>query len=142
MESRDANATHVIDLLPESGHVEYTSERKEQEAIEFVYQNLDMLERQVISRDPHAIKLAFRLMTIADGAFAEGLEIVLGQLIRIDPALFLRQLKEAEDQIIGLGGLIGNYGDIYVDKIEAHRLETDKRIYALEGVTDPEGNPK
>jgi hypothetical protein len=27
----DANATHVIDLLPESGHVESTSERKEHE---------------------------------------------------------------------------------------------------------------
>jgi hypothetical protein len=132
-----ANATHVADLLPESGHVEYTSDKREHETVEFVNQNLDMLERQVISRDPASIKLAFRLMTIADGEFAESLEIALGQLIRIDPTLFLRQLKEAKDQIIGLGGLTGNYGYVFVDKVEAQRLETARRIDSLEGVTDP-----
>jgi hypothetical protein len=76
-------------------------------------------------------------MKIADGTFAESLEIALGQLIRIDPTLFLRELKEAKDQIIGLGGLTGNYGDVFVDKIEAHRLETARRIDSLEGITDP-----
>ncbi len=73
-----ANAMKVMSLLPESD-VKYTNERKENEAIQFVYQNVGMLERQVISRDPDAVKLAFKLRTIADGAFAEDLDIVLGR---------------------------------------------------------------
>jgi len=130
------NAIKVISLLPERDHVTYTGEKNESEATQFVYQNLGMLERQVISRDPNAIKLAFRLKAIADGAFAEDLDVLLGQLIRIDPALFLRQLKNAKVQNGRLDALVGNYGDIYADKVEAQRLETKERIRALETVSD------
>jgi hypothetical protein len=130
------NAIKVISLLPERDHVTYTGEKNENEATQFVYQNLGMLERQVISRDPNAIKLAFRLKAIADGAFAEDLDVLLGQLIRIDPALFLRQLKNAKVQNGRVDALVGNYGDIYADKVEAQRLETKERIRALETVSD------
>ena len=130
------NAIKVISLLPERDHVTYTGEKNENDAIQFVYQNLGMLERQVISRDPNSIKLAFRLKGIADGAFAEDLDVLLGQLIRIDPTLFLRQLKNANIQNGRLDALVGNYGDIYVDKVEAQRLETKERIRALETVSD------
>src|SRR5947209_7170819 len=69
------NAIKVISLVPERDHVTYTGEKNENEATQFVYQNLGMLERQVISRDPNAIKLAFSLKAIADGAFAEDLDV-------------------------------------------------------------------
>ncbi len=39
-------------------------------------------------------------------------------------------------QVGRLDGLVGNYGDVYVDKVEAQRLETEKRIHAWEGVSD------
>lgn len=132
-----ANAKKVVSLLPNGEHIQYTNEKSEAEATEFVYQKLNMLERQVISRDPDAVELAFRLKTIADGAFAEDLDIVLGQLIRIDPRLFLQQLKIALSGIGRLDALVGNYGDVYVDKFAAQRLETDRRTDALESVSDP-----
>lgn len=133
----DENARKVRDLLPAAGHVEYTGEQLERAAIEFIYSNIRMLERQIISRDRDAVKLGFRLITIADGGFREDLYIMLGQLIRIDPEMFLRELKEAEELVGRLEWLVRIYGDIYVDRFDAKRLETERRKRALKSVSDP-----
>jgi hypothetical protein len=119
-----------------NGSVEYSGAKQEHDTIDFIYDNLGMLKRQVLSRDPNAVRLAFRLKTIADGAFAEDLDILLGRLIRIDPTLFVRQLKEY-GKVNRLDGLVGNLGDAYVDRFDAQRLEIKKRIRALESVSDP-----
>lgn len=131
----DKNAVKVIGLLPDSG-IQYSGAKQEHDTIDFVYSNLVMVERQVLSRDPNAVRLAFRLKTIADGAFAEDLDVLLGRLIRIDPTLFLQQLKE-HGRVNRLDGLVGNLGDPYVDRFDAQRLEIQKRIGALKSVSDP-----
>jgi hypothetical protein len=129
------HAVHVMRLLPRS-RVEYTGRKKENDAIDFVYDHLGTLRQRVLSRDLSASKLAFRLMTIADGAFAEDLDILLGQIIRIDPALFLQELK-GYGRVGRLDALVGSLGDSYVDRIDAQRLEIKKRIQALSSVKDP-----
>ena len=131
----DKNAIEVMRLLP-NGSVEYSGAKQEHDTIDFVYDNLGMLERQVLSREPNAVRLAFRLKTISDGAFAEDLDVLLGRLIRIDPALFLRQLKEY-GRVGRLDALVGVLGDPYVDRFDAQRREIKKRITALESVSDP-----
>jgi hypothetical protein len=131
----DKNAIEVMRSVP-NGSVEYSGAEQEHDTIDFIYDNLGMLKRQVLSRDPNAVRLAFRLKTIADGAFAEDLDILLGRLIRIDPTLFVRQLKEY-GKVNRLDGLVGNLGDAYVDRFDAQRLEIKKRIRALESVSDP-----
>jgi hypothetical protein len=97
-----------------------------------------MLERQAISRDPYAVKLAFSLKTIADGAFVEDLDVMLGQLIRIDPSLFLRQLSQSQTANTRLNGVVGKLGEIYVDNSKAQLLDISKRIEALQQVSDPQ----
>jgi hypothetical protein len=131
------NADKVYNLLPAQGHFNYTHEHQEEdETSELIYSNLKMLERQIYSSDRHAVKLGFRLFTIADGGFAEYLDDILGSLIRINPRLFLEELKENRDIIMGLDGLLGNFGDPYVDRMKAHDLEASLRVKALRSVKD------
>ena len=80
--------------------------------------------------------MAFKMMNIADGGFAEDLDIMLGQLIRVDPRLFLGELKRSGRTVTG--GLVGNFGGEYVDKMKAQQLEITMRIAALQSVRDPE----
>jgi hypothetical protein len=61
---------------------------------------------------------------------------MLGQLIRIDPTLFLRQLSQSRSGITRLGSVVGNLGQIYVDNSKAQLLEVSKRIEALQQVSD------
>ena len=131
------NVLRVIEVLPKHGHVRYTGTKEEEESLDLINSHLAMLQRQVLSRDPTAVDLAFRLKNVADGAFAEDLDVMLGQLIRIDPSLFLRSLKSAPHQLRTLSGLVGNFGDPYVDKPEAQAFEAEKRIRALQTVADP-----
>ena len=58
-----------------------------------IERGLMLLEIQVVSRDTKAVQLAFRLLSGATGHIAERLDIMLGRLIRVDAALFLRELK-------------------------------------------------
>jgi hypothetical protein len=106
-----------------------------------LFEDLLLLEIQVISADREAVRLAFRLFAESDGHYSETLCIMLGRLIRIDPALFLQELEDHRKQIPHiddlLGGLLGNHGDAYVDRFRAREYETERRIKALMTVTDP-----
>jgi hypothetical protein len=128
------NAKNVSRLLPTKPH-----SRVDEETVNYIYDrdgNYRILERQIISSDPAAVELAFRLYTIADGAFAEDLDVYLGELIRINPNLFLEKLKQHRNIVVGFDGLLGNFGYVYVDKLKAHALETSLRIEALRSVND------
>jgi hypothetical protein len=99
--------------------------------------DLSVLLVQIAAHDPHAIDLGFRLIPELDGALAESMDIALGRLIRANPRLFLEHLKANRSLVNGLEGLVGNFGEEYVDRESAHVFETNKRINALRSVTDP-----
>jgi hypothetical protein len=133
------NASSVIKLLPKSEKVKFTGSNTENEAIEVIYQGMPMLQRQVEARDRQATRLAFRLMTITDGASSEALDIMLGKLIRIDPKLFLEELRKSNYIKIGqyrFDGLVGNEGEEFVDKEQAQCLEQRLRIESLSKIKD------
>jgi hypothetical protein len=75
-------------------------------------------------------------MAIADGGFAEDLDIMLGSLIRINPRLFLEGLNEFR-VFVEIDGLIGNLGGQYVDRPKAKCYEKQLRINVLSKVNDP-----
>lgn len=133
------NADKVSQLLPDSGHVEYTGDEEEEKTLDTIWETLSMLERQVYSGDRSAVNLAFHLYSIADGAFAEELDIILGALIRINAQLFLEGLSNQRAFLKGIeSGLpVGNFGVEYVDRFEAQRLEATLRIKALQKIRDP-----
>jgi hypothetical protein len=118
-----------------------------------LYEDLDLLEVQMDAGDREAVRLAFRLYSEADGHYAETLDIMLGRLVRINPTLFLEEVQYQHnaprrrwgppglpprglDGVVS--GLLGNYGFPYVDRMRAHVYETERRIAALDSVTDPD----
>jgi hypothetical protein len=135
----DSNAKKVIALLPKHSHVKYTGAKEEKETHNVIYDDyqLRMLDRQVLSGDPQSVRLAFNLMAIADGGFAEELDIILGTLIRINPKLFLQGLNEYDILVERIDALVGNQGDQYVDRLKAQCYDMNLRINALRKVNDP-----
>lgn len=131
----EETALKVYNLLPEKGHV-----RKEDNDLileENIFQNLNILEKQILEENKNSIKLAFRLFTISDGAFTDELNIILGQLIKLNPELFLIELNEYNHLVI-LGGLLCNYGPEYYDSKTNCKMETEERINKLSTIEKDE----
>jgi hypothetical protein len=132
----DKNAERVINFLPKTGHVKFSGSKREFEVFDFIYQNLETVGRQVYAKKKLSTRLAFRLMSISDGAFSEELDIILGRLINIDPLLFLKELKLRENEIVRYDALLGNTGEEFVDRPQDECKELRKRIDSLQSVND------
>lgn len=88
---------------------------------------------QLKAGNPLAMKLSFRLMNVADGAFHEGLHIDLGNTIVKHPRHFLQLLKDEHGDDYCPDGLVGNTGEYDDDEKREKKIMGD-RIKALMGV--------
>ena len=104
---------------------------------EQVFDDLALLEVQVLASDAEATRLAFRLRSKSDGHLTETLDIMLGRLIRINPRLFLTSLHEQKSPVARLDSMIANFGNAFADRASASRYESERRIAALLTVTSP-----
>ena len=102
----------------------------------YIYVNYSVWERKVLEGERHIIEAVFRLVSVADGAFAEAIWEVLSTLAQINPRLFLEILYEYRNvwyvKHIGYPG-IGTKYDVPRGPIS----ELEMRIKALESVKDP-----
>lgn len=134
-----SNAVALEHLLPRQ-HAPFKEAKGRREALEYIFaeEHLDFLTKRVRKGDASAARLAFRLLTIADGADAEWLDINLGALTERDPRLLLSLVKE--NGTFGDGELpyLGNLGPRYVDKFGAQCRELRKRARILSRVKDPD----
>jgi hypothetical protein len=68
----------------------------------------------------------------------EFFNIHLGRLIKTDPEFFLRSFKRYvyrnRQYLYDVNGMLGNYGDEFVDNSDKQLNETKKRIESLERV--------
>ncbi len=128
------NAKSAIAVLPKE-QVSFSGSPEESDANQKIYAEKPMavLEQQVLKRDKMSVEMAFRLLNIADGAFAEDLDIILGKLVRVDPVLFLSELQRANST--GLAEVVLNVGD--VDEMERTCSEWRLRKEALQTVQAP-----
>lgn len=97
---------------------------------------LAILENEVLAGNREVVRLVFRLVGETDGALKLELSQLLGRLIRVEPALFLDELKRA-----GVGridSIVGSCGVAFVDRFRAQRHEEGRRLAALVTVGDPE----
>jgi hypothetical protein len=127
------NAVKVYEQLPDEP---LGKDLPDERLTNKIFENWDQISKRIITGDKDAIRIGFRLFTIADGAFQDGLGIDLGKLITTNPKLFLQELKNNRHFIVSLDGLVGNYGEKYVDEKELQLKETEKRIKSLEKVND------
>lgn len=133
---RTANA--ALETIPVT-RVSHSGSPDEIEANRVIYAPgpMQTLERRVRMKERESVALAFRMRNIADGAFLEDLDIILGQLIRPAPKLFLVELQRAKVSPRSVGGLVGNLGDDFVDQTKRQCKELGLRREALAGVSEP-----
>lgn len=104
--------------------------------INSVYDHLGVLEGEMYSGNPVAIKLGFRLFTISYGAFEVALNKILGSLIAFNPRMFLEELQAQRSLFPALDPILGSYLRDIPDDPVARELERNLRIKALESVEE------
>ena len=99
-----------------------------------LYARVGSLRARVDKQERIAVKVPFRLFTVSDGEFGESLDQILGSLIRRNPTMFLEELNIHRSLVPGLGGLLGNLGDEFVDQTSKRQRELGLRIASLRSV--------
>ena len=108
--------------------------------IDCLDKNLPILSREMDIGDKNAVKIGFRLKNISDGALSESLDAALGDLIRINPRMFLEELLGCpnRDHIKEIGYPVTSGGLYYVGQWpQVEKYELEMRLKALETVKDP-----
>lgn len=131
------NALAVWRSIPKCGFGNWTTDSICRELNDSVYEYMGILEMQIRCADSNAVILGFRLLSTSDGELREWLDMTLGSVIRVNPHLFLIGLSTVWSCGPGIGGLVGNLGDAYVDRFDAQEYETSMRANALRSVDDP-----
>ena len=136
----DSNASKVCSFLPHDlGYsAPPTARRNHSETEKFILRGLGVLEGQIFRSKPNSVALAFRLYTIADGEFAESLDVTLGKLICRNPRLFLQQLKANRHLVARLDTLLMNYGPDFTEDDQAQAAEYRHRLKCVRKVRDRE----
>jgi hypothetical protein len=138
------NASKFYRLLPTNTQTrdwEKTIKGDFEKARSSIWDHLDVLEKQVLKPERNAVKIAIWLFHIMDGVYSEWLDEMLGDLIRVDPKMFLEENGGKSAELSGLyEGYILCNGNILSGESTASsedkRKELELRIKALEAVKD------
>lgn len=98
--------------------------------------HLGVLEGEIYSGNPNAVKLGFRLFTIAYGGFEVNLNKIMGNLIAFNPRIFLEELGANRDLFPNLETLLGSFLRDTANDAVARDLEKKLRIKSLESVEE------
>jgi len=126
------NALKVYSMLPDGRDNEI---RLQVEVRSLIESSLSVLESQIFSEERNALKVAFRLFTIADNALKEGLAKIIGNLIRLNARLFLQELKNHYD-LVDLSFILCSFQFSLAGDSPGQELEKKARIKALEYIED------
>jgi hypothetical protein len=127
-------ASKVLNMLPASQKVMDLKDGFL--VVNSIFEHLGVLEGEMYSGNPNAIRLGFRLYTVSYGTFEVGLNKILGSLIAFNPRLFLEELQAHRDLFPTLNPVLGSYLRDIPDDPVAQELEKKLRIKALETVED------
>ncbi len=130
----EASAEKMLSLLP--GNAKILDIKDGFLVINSIYDHLGVLEGEMYSGNPKAIKLGFRLFTVSYGAFEVSLNKILGSLIAFNPKLFLEELAAHRGLFQTLDPILGSYLRDIPDDPVAQTLEKKLRIKALESIED------
>ena len=129
-----AGAEKMLNLLPRN--VKITDIKDGFLLINSINDHLGVLEGEIYSGNPNAIKLGFRLFTISYGTFEVALNKVIGNLIAFSPRLFLEELAAHRDLFLSLNPILTSFlREIPADPV-AQDLDKKLRIKSLESVED------
>ncbi len=127
-------AAQLLRLLP--GTAKIIDIKDGFSVINSIADHLGVLEGEIYSGNPNAVKLGFRLFTISFGTMEVSLNKIIGNLISFYPALFLQELDIHRELFILLDPILGSYlSDASLDA-SARELEKNLRVKSLESVED------
>ena len=130
----EAGAEKMLNLLP--GNQKIMDIKDGFLVINSIFDHLGVLEGEIYSGNPNAIKLGFRMFSISYGTFELALNKVVGNLIAFNPKLFLEELAAHRDLFPSLDPILGSYlRDTPADPV-AQELENKLRVKSLESVLD------
>jgi hypothetical protein len=132
----DETALKLYQALPSNADIALKVHRGQRKTLRSIYNHLKVLDDRVLNGDRNAVKVAFRLYAVSDGDFGETLDIELGRLIKINPRLFLQELKVHRALVERIDALLGNCGDEYIDRMDAKARELRARVKALKTIND------
>lgn len=136
----DENALKVYQTLPEKGFVPAAGAEGETMAAE-IMKGFPALEMKIIDKNRPAVRLGFRMFSIAGGALANRLYVLLGNFIGFDPLMFLEELALHRDLFPSLEPLLGSFrADDSMDA-NARELERKYRINMLESTGNKSPKP-
>jgi hypothetical protein len=87
------NALRFYTALPQTEVPSQDRDAAFSKVFYYISGNLPILEKQVLKADRNAVKAAIRLYTISDASFTEYQDRILGDLIRVNPRMFLEELR-------------------------------------------------
>lgn len=131
----DSHLDEVMSLLPRADELaEDWVTPEARKTTDYIYSNLELLEKEIKMGNSKAVDLAFLMQPIADGAFSSLLDIILGPLISDRPRLFLESLQKHRDLVVRMDSLVGNLGPDYVDDFKGQTKELKRRLEAIRSV--------
>lgn len=128
------NTSEFLEALPR-----YKLEKLNKDVYEYLfkYENIKIIERQILAEDNEVIDIVYRLFFIADGHSAEMLIMILNKLIHVNPNLYLEKLKvHQDDYLIKARGLFFLCYTANLNSEEEALIEKNQRIEALKRVKD------
>jgi len=130
----EAGAEQLLKMLP--GTVKVVDIKDGFLAVNAIYDHMGILEGEIYSGNPNAIKLGFRLFTISYGTLEVALNKIVGNLISFYPKLFLEELDAHRELFVTLDPIVGSYLREMANDPAAQELEKKLRIKSLESVED------
>lgn len=118
-------ALKVFEILPERKE-DFKEFIVQPEVRKLISEKITILQRLVYSSDRDAVKIAFRLFSIADEELIKLLEEVLGNLIKFNTRLFLEELNAHEELVTDLPGLVCSFS--LMETSDNAQLELEKNI--------------
>ncbi len=129
-------AIRIYELLPA---MKVSRQIQVQEEVrEMIFKNLNILESQIYRGERNALKVGFRLFTIADSKMEASLVKIIGYLLRYNTNLFLEELKNHEVLVPDLDQLVCSFQLNEAGDTVQQKLERNIRLKALGYVENKE----
>lgn len=127
-------AGKLYELLPNGKSVQEVE--LQAEVREFIFKNLHKLESRIYAGDRDALRIAFRLFSIADVEMQKSLIKIIGYLLRFNTRLFLEELATHEELVPDLELLVCSFRLSAPDDMAQQKLEKNIRLKALGYIED------
>jgi len=133
------NAKIVYNLLPNRKIKKNKKETKEEiEMWNWIWLTLPVLEKEMYAGDRNAVRVAFKLYPIIGGTYSVNLDVMIAHFARVNPKMFLEELKKHRHLVTPNQAIEGSWGLEYIGRANLRYLKLKNTMNALNTVNDPD----